>query len=88
MRSEVLQVCARTHLACKQLFRKVLSPDNHTRRNYPMRAVLALALATLTSGALAQTAPMAPDIGAKFTAPTQAADYEKRVVMIPMLFPF
>ncbi len=44
-------------------------------------AVLALAV----SQAMAQTAPMTPDItGKKFVAPTDAYDYEKRVVMIPM----
>ncbi|GGY10171.1 CocE/NonD family hydrolase [Massilia dura] len=45
---------------------------------------LSLALAQLSSGALAQTAPMAADIGGKFEAPTAGADYVKRVAMIPM----
>ena len=32
----------------------------------------------------AQTPPLTPDVPASFTAPTDAADYVKRVVMIPM----
>jgi len=44
-------------------------------------AVLSLAIAQAT----AQTSPMAPDItGKKFVAPTDAYDYVKREVMIPM----
>ncbi|QGZ42548.1 hypothetical protein IP92_04752 [Pseudoduganella flava] len=52
----------------------------------PLRPVaLALSLiAASTSAALAQTAPMAPDIPSKFTTPVAAADYVKRVVEIPM----
>ncbi|CAN7394647.1 CocE/NonD family hydrolase [Pseudoduganella sp. LjRoot289] len=42
------------------------------------------ALSLLISSALAQTPPMAPDIPASFTAPDANADYEKRVVMVPM----
>jgi uncharacterized protein len=41
--------------------------------------LLALAVPTL-----AQTPPMTPDIPARFSAPTQHGDYEKRDVMIPM----
>jgi len=41
-------------------------------------------LALLSASALAQTPPMAPDIPAKFEAPTEADDYIKRDVMIPM----
>jgi uncharacterized protein len=48
----------------------------------PLR--LALALSLITSHALAQTPPMAPDIGTKFAAPTDDADYVKRAVMVPM----
>jgi len=42
--------------------------------------VVALALTSL----LAQTPPITPDIPAKFAAPTDAYDYVKREVMIPM----
>ncbi|WUR15564.1 CocE/NonD family hydrolase [[Empedobacter] haloabium] len=45
---------------------------------------LALASSLLATSALAQTPPMAPDIGARFEAPLDAHDYVKRVVMIPM----
>lgn len=38
----------------------------------------------LATPALAQTPPMTPDIPAKFTAPTEHADYDKREVMIRM----
>ncbi|BAV97977.1 CocE/NonD family hydrolase [Lysobacter enzymogenes] len=53
---------------------------------FPQRSTLAaLALLTLSTTALAQTAPMTPDItGKEFVAPTQGYDYDKRVVMIPM----
>ncbi|HEY0333204.1 MAG TPA: CocE/NonD family hydrolase [Stenotrophomonas sp.] len=51
------------------------------RRRILCLAVLALAV----SQAFAQTAPMTPDItGKKFVAPTEAYDYVKREVMIPM----
>jgi uncharacterized protein len=43
-----------------------------------------LAVVLCASAALAQTAPTAPDIPARFTPPDPHADYEKRVVMIPM----
>ncbi|SFW56276.1 CocE/NonD family hydrolase [Luteibacter sp. UNCMF366Tsu5.1] len=46
--------------------------------------MLALSLAVASSFAFAQTAPLAPDIPAKFDAPTAANDYVKRVVEIPM----
>ncbi|URL59052.1 CocE/NonD family hydrolase [Luteibacter flocculans] len=46
--------------------------------------MLALSLAVASSFAFAQTAPLAPDIPAKFDAPTTANDYVKRVVEIPM----
>ncbi|WEF35006.1 CocE/NonD family hydrolase [Pseudoduganella chitinolytica] len=46
--------------------------------------ILALVSSLLAASAWAQTPPMAPDIGARFEAPTDAADYVKRVVMIPM----
>jgi putative CocE/NonD family hydrolase len=42
------------------------------------------AMALLAGGALAQTPPLTPDIPASFSAPTQAYDYERREVMIPM----
>jgi putative CocE/NonD family hydrolase len=48
---------------------------------------LGLALHAAAAGAAAPTdslPPMTPDIPAKFTAPTGAADYEKRTVDIPM----
>jgi putative CocE/NonD family hydrolase len=55
------------------------------------RSVLStLALATALSASLAgslahaQTAPLTPDIPAKYTAPTDNFDYVKREVMIPM----
>ncbi|MDG2526460.1 CocE/NonD family hydrolase [Stenotrophomonas sp. HITSZ_GD] len=50
------------------------------------RSLLCVAvLAFAVSQAMAQTAPMTPDItGKKFVAPTEAYDYVKRVVMIPM----
>ncbi len=41
-------------------------------------------LACLFSLAQADTPPLTPDIPAKFTAPTENADYIKRVEMIPM----
>ncbi|MET0254509.1 MAG: CocE/NonD family hydrolase [Luteibacter sp.] len=54
----------------------------------PSRSVLlpllALSLAIDASLATAQTAPMTPDIPAKFDAPLGANDYVKRVVEIPM----
>lgn len=51
------------------------------RRSLLCVAVLSLAV----SQAMAQTAPMTPDItGRKFAAPTQGYDYVKREVMIPM----
>ncbi len=48
--------------------------------------LLATAVAALIAGgAIAQTAPMTPDItGKAFVAPTEANDYIKREVMIPM----
>ncbi|EKU24896.1 CocE/NonD family hydrolase [Xanthomonas graminis] len=47
--------------------------------------LLATAIAAATSPAMAQTAPMTPDItGKAFVAPTAANDYVKREVMIPM----
>ena len=48
------------------------------------RLPLAALLSTLTLAAQADTPPMAPDIPAKFEAPTEFADYVKRDVMIPM----
>ena len=45
---------------------------------------LVCSLLSATATATAQTPPMAPDIGAKFESPVDAADYVKRVVMIPM----
>lgn len=50
-------------------------------RTIALAAVLAAALATT---ALAQTAPISPDIPAGFTPDTSAYDYVKRVEMIPM----
>ncbi|TXI33648.1 MAG: hypothetical protein E6Q69_05925, partial [Aquipseudomonas alcaligenes] len=45
---------------------------------------LAVALA-MAGGALAQTAPMTPDItGKKFVAPETQRDFVKRVEMVPM----
>ena len=47
--------------------------------------LLATAIATVTSPAMAQTAPMTPDItGKAFVARTAANDYVTREVMIPM----
>jgi putative CocE/NonD family hydrolase len=55
---------------------------------HPIRSLLsvtALAAAMFVAGVQAQTAPLTPDIPAGgFTAPTDANDYVKRVVMIPM----
>jgi len=45
---------------------------------------IALISSLVAASSLAQTPPMAPDIGPKFEAPTDAADYVKKVVMIPM----
>ncbi|WP_082190394.1 CocE/NonD family hydrolase [Frateuria defendens] len=45
---------------------------------------LAVTAALAAGGAHAQTAPLTPDIPAKFDAPTSANDYVKREVMIPM----
>jgi len=50
----------------------------------PLLPMLALALAVASTFAAAQTAPMTPDIPAKFDAPLAANDYVKRVVEIPM----
>ena len=51
----------------------------------PAVAVLSSLLSALiSSAAVAQTAPMAPDIPAKFDAEIPNADYVKRDVMIPM----
>ena len=50
-----------------------------------MRALPLVASLLLVAAAnAAQTPPLAPDIPAKFTVPTQSFDYEKREVMIPM----
>ncbi|QBE66924.1 CocE/NonD family hydrolase [Pseudoduganella lutea] len=51
-----------------------------------LRLAIALSLiaSSTAAGATAQTPPMAPDIGGRFEAPTESADYVKRVVMIPM----
>ncbi|MET0319736.1 MAG: CocE/NonD family hydrolase [Duganella sp.] len=46
--------------------------------------LLSTLIAAAASHAVAQTAPMAPDIPAKFEALTPDADYVKREVMIPM----
>src|SRR5690349_800199 len=43
-----------------------------------------LGCALLTSASHAQTAPMTPDIPAKFVAPKETHDYLKRFEMIPM----
>jgi putative CocE/NonD family hydrolase len=53
-----------------------------TARHMLSLAVLAAALSAGMAGA--QTAPLTPDIPAKFTAPTESLDYVKREVMIPM----
>ncbi|HBK46704.1 MAG TPA: glutaryl-7-ACA acylase [Xanthomonadaceae bacterium] len=51
----------------------------------PTVLCLAIALFLPTAASLAQTAPMTPDItGKPFAAPTEANDYVKREVMIPM----
>jgi putative CocE/NonD family hydrolase len=44
-------------------------------------AAISLAIPT---AAMAQTAPLAPDIDGKYVAPIPSNDYEKRVVMVPM----
>ncbi|MCT8285262.1 glutaryl-7-ACA acylase, partial [Xanthomonas translucens pv. translucens] len=55
-----------------------------------MRPIAARLFVTVVAAALAaavqaQTAPMTPDItGKAFVAPTEANDYVKREVMIPM----
>jgi putative CocE/NonD family hydrolase len=50
-----------------------------------MRPVFAVVfLALLAPAAAAPTPPLTPDIPAKFVAPTQQAEYERREVMIPM----
>jgi uncharacterized protein len=50
-----------------------------------MRALPFIASLLLAAAAVAApTPPLAPDIPAKFNVPTQAFDYEKREVMIPM----
>ena len=50
-----------------------------------MRPVFAAVfLALLAPAAAAPTPPLTPDIPAKFVAPTQQAEYERREVMIPM----
>ena len=53
-----------------------------TTRQMLSLAVLAAALSAGMAGA--QTAPLTPDIPAKFTAPTDHFNYIKREVMIPM----
>lgn len=51
----------------------------------PVVAVLSALLSSLiVPAAVAQTAPMAPDIPAKFEADIPGADYVKRDVMVPM----
>ena len=55
------------------------------RRRILCLAVLALATAQALAQSSPQTSPMTPDItGKKFVAPTEAYDYVKREVMIPM----
>ena len=50
-----------------------------------MRMTMLAAALAVSTGALAQTAPMTPDItGKKFKAPEPQRDFTKRVVMIPM----
>jgi putative CocE/NonD family hydrolase len=50
-----------------------------------MRLRLALLTYLISTSVFAQTAPMAPDIGPdRFEAPSEDADYIKRVVMVPM----
>jgi uncharacterized protein len=53
-----------------------------TARQMLTLAVLAAAMSAGLAGA--QTAPLTPDIPAKFAAPTDSLDYVKREVMIPM----
>jgi len=48
------------------------------------RLILAAVLVAAGSAVSAQTAPITPDIPAKFAAPKDANDYVKRVEMIPM----
>ncbi|WP_338760786.1 CocE/NonD family hydrolase [Massilia sp. METH4] len=48
----------------------------------PLR--LALALSLIAPNAVAQTPPMAPDIGTRFAVPADAADHVRREVVIPM----
>ncbi|WP_426208753.1 CocE/NonD family hydrolase [Massilia sp. TWP1-3-3] len=56
-----------------------------SRTTFPLFSALSVLLAALHTPACGQTAAMAPDIGAaKFEAVMPGADYEKRVVMIPM----
>ncbi|MBB3219401.1 CocE/NonD family hydrolase [Pseudoduganella umbonata] len=49
-----------------------------------LTSLLSPLLSLLLSGAQAQTPPMAPDIGTKFSAAVPDADYVKRTAMIPM----
>ena len=54
---------------------------------HPIRSLFsctALAMGLMAAGVHAQTAPMTPDIPPNFTTPTNANDYIKRVVMVPM----
>jgi len=56
--------------------------NKRTRTTIQLPALAALSL--FMSSALAQTAPMAVDIPASFSAPVANADYVKKVVMVPM----
>ena len=56
-----------------------------TRSLFAAALILGLSLASPSRSVIAEpTPPLAPDIPAKFTPPAQAADYERRDVMIAM----
>ena len=52
--------------------------------SFPFRFVILATLLTFGLTMHAQTSPEAPDIPAKYEAPTASYDYVRREVMIPM----
>ena len=54
------------------------------RVRFPLARLLPGLFASLATLVQADTPPLTPDIPAKFTAPTENADYIKRVEMVPM----
>src|SRR5471032_384560 len=75
---------AASPLPVSGLFIRLATLGETMRVRLTARLSGAALLALLSASALAQTPPMAPDIPAKFEAPTEADDYIKRDVMIPM----